>query len=697
VIAWLIGLCSASELRVEVDPRVELVSVVFRLAGSPSYNRDQGDYAQAVDAWFEPHARHTAVKMARKLRVKRGIAYNAPIDLAVHADPLMRPLVPLDPLPPRLDDRWSPRDAERFLAKLRDFAVDSDFAAFFEAQEPARREAEAAIREAGGEQVVTWLEGTFGEVEGASYVVHPGLLVGGHNYGVSAEVDDRVIFSPVLGTGSSGRGVEYLLVHELGHAFVNPPLNAHSELLEEGGRHVYRPVAAQMRQMAYGEWKIVVNETGVRALTVLYALDTYGVRAGREALDREIGAGFAWTGEVVSWLDDLRREGPVDLAASAAGLGEVLAGWSATSDSSFRGPINAAFDRLEGGVLHSSHPYGDAMNERFAQLPAEGEGVRPELWYGTPADEGLAARLKDFGIVLDAAGVEVDGVRYGASSPRVIVTRPHPEDASLPVVIYAAWDPADVEGINSLFHGPTDWLVADGDQTLATGNYASDLPLLEAERLGISWPVPDLDALPGWLALVGPDAPWPDVTASAPMIVMGDGLPAYEELDALGSGRMTVGPAEEGRFGCDGGSAVTVTPLTGADHSPGLAWLVEPGTDAEALPLERFEGEKHVSWAAGGHELVLTKTGELSAELSDGSSLIEAFDISEGMTGYEPEPLVPGDGWLVPTYGAAWRLRDHTVFGGWWWSFEGIHFEVVTFGPSGLERTELAYLYSCAF
>ena len=693
ILLW--SMAHASDLEVRVDPRVELVSVVFRLAGAPEYNRTESDYSAAVDAHFAPHARHTAVKMARKLRLKRGIAYNAPVDLAVHADPLMRPLVPLDPRPPRLDDRWTPRDAERFLVKLQDFAVDSDFAAFFEGQAEARAEAEQAIAEVGGQGVVDWLEATFGEAEGASYVVHPGLLTGGNNYGVSAEVEGRVIFSPVLGGTSSGRGTEYLLVHELGHAFVNPALEPHAEVLEAGGRHVYGPVASEMRQMAYGEWEIVVNETGVRALTVLYALDTYGVLAGRQALDFEIQRGFAWTGDVVTWLDGLRREGLVDLGAQAAGLGEVLLAWEPT-DRGFLGPVNAALEVMDSGVLISSHPYGQEMNEQFFHLPSEGEGIRPEIHYGTPSDPLLVARLEQFGVALDPTGVTVEGHRFEAARPRLILARPHPEDPALPVLVYAAWEHADVAGINQLFHGPTDWVVADGDTVVAKGNFAADLPELHAERMGIEWPVPDLDGLPGWLALVSGDAPWTDVKASRQVVALGE-LPAWEPLDLLGGGRMTVEPLETARFGCDGGSELEVTPLSGPAPDWGMGWLVEPGTDAAALELQRVEGDKHVSWKAGDEELVLMKTGEFAAELSHGEELLDAFDISEGMTGYEAEPLVPGDGWLVPSYVAAWQLRDHTVFGGWWASFEGVHFEVVRVGPTGVERVELAYLYSCAF
>jgi hypothetical protein len=43
------------------------------------------------------------------------------------------------------------------------------------------------------------------------------------------------------------------------------------------------------------------------------------------------------------------------------------------------------------------------------------------------------------------------------------------------LVLYVAGRAADIPGINEVFHGPTEWLVADGRRTLGTGNFSVDL------------------------------------------------------------------------------------------------------------------------------------------------------------------------------------------------------------------------------
>jgi hypothetical protein len=52
--------------RIGVDPRVELFSVLFRLAGAPEYQQGRVPaYAQTVDAWFAPYRNHDVVQYAR--------------------------------------------------------------------------------------------------------------------------------------------------------------------------------------------------------------------------------------------------------------------------------------------------------------------------------------------------------------------------------------------------------------------------------------------------------------------------------------------------------------------------------------------------------------------------------------------------------------------------------------------------------
>src|SRR5262245_16521587 len=79
------GAGDQGEYRVGVDPRVELMSIIFRLAGNSEYN--QGvlkSYLDDIDAHFGPHKDHAAIKFATKLRQTRGVSFDAVMGMAIH-------------------------------------------------------------------------------------------------------------------------------------------------------------------------------------------------------------------------------------------------------------------------------------------------------------------------------------------------------------------------------------------------------------------------------------------------------------------------------------------------------------------------------------------------------------------------------------------------------------------------------------
>jgi hypothetical protein len=91
---------------VAVDARVELISIIFRLAGNPEYSRCLvPDYARDLDAHFACVREHPVVLLARKLRANRGVSYDAPMSLAVHLkdSDRLELRVPLEPWPDGVD------------------------------------------------------------------------------------------------------------------------------------------------------------------------------------------------------------------------------------------------------------------------------------------------------------------------------------------------------------------------------------------------------------------------------------------------------------------------------------------------------------------------------------------------------------------------------------------------------------------
>ena len=78
---------NAGRITIEVDPRVELIATVFRLAGNPEFSDGTlRPYAKAIERHFGDFDNHPAVKMTAVLRYKRSMSCDGPMSLAVHID-----------------------------------------------------------------------------------------------------------------------------------------------------------------------------------------------------------------------------------------------------------------------------------------------------------------------------------------------------------------------------------------------------------------------------------------------------------------------------------------------------------------------------------------------------------------------------------------------------------------------------------
>lgn len=142
----LAALCSAASAAPEiaVDPRLELLGVVQRLAGREAFPPDDAEYARLVDERFGALRGHPAVRLYAELGAgpfdPLGVVllhYSDPPELALKDPSLAVPFADGE------------RDGERllsFLWQLRDFSARSGFPEFFREQRPRYARVEAAAR-----------------------------------------------------------------------------------------------------------------------------------------------------------------------------------------------------------------------------------------------------------------------------------------------------------------------------------------------------------------------------------------------------------------------------------------------------------------------------------------------------------------------------------------------------------------------
>jgi hypothetical protein len=324
-------------IEVAIDRRVELMSIVCRLAGYPEYSKPPvTDYARAVDEHFAEFRDHPAVLAAAALRRDHGISFNAPMQLALYLDDDLAPIRPLTPPLPLLDARWNNADPAAFVAALQDFAVASNFEQFFHAHFDFHLFVVTRVREhLAGKRVVDWFDATFGPRPRARFRAIPGLLVGDMAYAAGAVAADgseeiAQVF-PLLPPGDDGIPVPqddliYYLVHEFAHSYVNPILDARASVVQPAADPVFTRAAAIMTKQHYPSAAIMTHESVVRALVVLYAQE----RAGRDAANLQLIAerkrGFAWIVDLSRALATLKR--PLDPDAVATTTRDVFTAWS---------------------------------------------------------------------------------------------------------------------------------------------------------------------------------------------------------------------------------------------------------------------------------------------------------------------------------------------------------------------------------
>ncbi|HEU4456047.1 MAG TPA: DUF4932 domain-containing protein [Longimicrobium sp.] len=286
-------------VRVEVDPRIELMSAVQVLTRYPLVTYQDFPYKRDVQAYFTPYAGHEAVRLFREMSRGDFAFSTVPEVFASLADPPgLAPRVP--PGAETVRAAGGQAGYDRFLAAMRDFAAETRFMTFFDAHRGTYSLLAERVREHVSPAVAALEAYTGRPLSGAVVVVGPLLHDGGFaaQYQVGADSLEAYAFVGPVSTagglpdfGDAGR-LGSLVTHEFAHLSVNP-LTARHRAEVERGRALFAPMEKAMREQAYPTWEIAVNEHVVRAITIRLAYRERGDSAGRAELEENVRRGFA--------------------------------------------------------------------------------------------------------------------------------------------------------------------------------------------------------------------------------------------------------------------------------------------------------------------------------------------------------------------------------------------------------------------
>jgi len=319
--------------------------------------------------------------------------------------------------------------------------------------------------------------------------VVPGLLDGGANYGPHVTLDGAVEMYQVLGVHTlDAAGLPEItgdtiatLIHEMAHSYVNPVFDRHQAELARAGGVLYPLVAKLMEEQAYGDARTMFDESGVRAVTALYLRDRHGPAAGADAEADEVRSGFVWTPELARVLDRFRKD-HAKYPTLEAFMPEVVAFFDDVAaryahglpPQPFLGPINAAVEHAALVPPTTKDAKLVAYVEMIRTKFFAGAGGANIVAYGSPGSNPQVQRvLAQSGIQLAADRITLGTKTF--TGPNLVLIACWPLTRETGAVIYTAASDADIVGINSVYHGGTDWVVArrgdKGFETLGMGDF----------------------------------------------------------------------------------------------------------------------------------------------------------------------------------------------------------------------------------
>ncbi len=458
---------SPAGVTVRVDRRVELVSAAERLAGAPEYAQGSPTaYLRDLDQLLAPFAHHPAIELTRALQ-KANIAFDAPMSFAILFDDPRRDAAL------RAEARWNKVDPDAWAGALRQLEQDAKLDAFWDAHAAYIGQVEERFAEAiARDQPQAFFAALLGPST-LSYRVVPSLINGSTNYGLATATERVQIMGlgdvDAKGLPELGDETLALLVHEMGHSFVNPMVDARRAGLEAAAAPLFAAMETELRANDYGAVNAMIYESCVRALTTLFARERHGADAGADAARREIARGFVWTPALTELFATLHSGGVRSLDALAP---QLVAFFAATSKQFEHGVPPHAFPGTLGGLGKRDNTIVHAPDARLAAaLTGFRDRILPGVplraataadrfetappghlrLYGSPASSPLIADLvRRAGWSISDGAIALGSRRFTGPGLVLIACWPRPGDPNHGVLVSTAARDADVVGINGM-------------------------------------------------------------------------------------------------------------------------------------------------------------------------------------------------------------------------------------------------------
>ena len=500
-------------LEICVDPRIELLTALQQQADYPVLSRLNSTYKDEMKEYFKKYSNHKAIKAFNQLSDK-GFNYDAPPAAMLY---LSNP--PNLSIKHKFDKELvsrasSQKQLNAFIDNLRTFGKDTNFQKFYQQHAPFYTTmVNQVYKDIKDMNLMATLDDYYG-MKANSYhlILSPMLHSGG--YGPSLETKKGLEIYGIIGPDQileekagtylpaySVESIVSIIWHEFGHSFVNPTTRKYLKEINQYDK-LFSPIESRMNAQAYNNWETCVNEHIIRAVTARMTYLTSGKEAGDQVIAYERANSFFYVPalcESLEYYESHRDTYPT----FESYYPELIKVFKKLSEQKlpddfyiidFIGPINAAFqyeDTLNVVIITPTqeadptiqskiHDYVESIRNQFfssAKLLTDSEALTQELGdcviiaYGTMDGNLWLKHYKDtFPFRIENDRIMVDK-SYEGTDLEFISALPNPQNRKRPLLVYTAQKAEDLLKINTVFHGPTDYILAKDEEELCSGFY----------------------------------------------------------------------------------------------------------------------------------------------------------------------------------------------------------------------------------
>ncbi|MCM1991256.1 DUF4932 domain-containing protein [Oceanirhabdus seepicola] len=510
---------SVNGINVFVDPRIELLAAVQLISDYDKITglitRKEFQYKKDMKDYFSKFSSHEAVKLFNKMS-KNGFNYDAPPTAMLYLSNPLNVSKKQD-----FDDYIIKRaggfkNLENFYLALSKFAGDTNFNEFYESHtdfyKKVVEENAKAVKEG---DYIKDIEDYYGMKQNSyNIILSPLFHPGGFGPRVRNEEGSYDIYS-IQGPSSTEKNIpmfgnvksfKYLAWHEFSHSFVNPTTEENLDEINKYSK-LYTPLAKAMNSQAYNTWETCVNEHIVRAVTSRLSYLNEGEKSYNKAINYEKSNDFYYVEALCEKLEEYENNRD-KYKSFTEFYPELVAVFKEFSEQdlgkdfykvNFIGPINKVYtmgksltiiiptneedEKIEKDIEKIANKFFGENAKIITDKEALDKDLSEEniVVYGTvEGNLWLEKYSDDFPFKIEEDKITADKV-YEGGNLRFITCMPNPFNQNNGMVIYTAQKGEDVININSVFHGPTDYIIAKGKKELNSDYYIKDNAIWEFE------------------------------------------------------------------------------------------------------------------------------------------------------------------------------------------------------------------------